>query len=457
MLLFFGVCSRVNRELPTNDRMISYNKTVNDHELGVMGQMGLLGHWGSAFSRIAKTLFQLPEKKDRKRKTKSNPTAVRAREILATIRQGEYHFSSQELSEMIRRSHWLGKWREKFLSLELMTEQQVKLNFQFLWLSEISILITIVDLWHDSKVSSIDFKIVSTTTHNKVSLLWRIGEYLALSLVFMVLRWQGTWRYQSLSFVSPVDRILRVYVEWPQNRSLLLENVNVIGVQTYIGGLLLNTFRRPAVAGTNHFITVKQHEQGKRRSFWNRLEILFSWLLLGAYAFVLIHVTLPVLDGAFRLMPQDTKALHVWILKQTYNLLVILLSYFFLRITMLPLYSKWNKSREELLTLISLEARDHEYLQPLSEMVRKMQGKGLNSVPTDTIAQMVDLMSSIRERSRQRLMGMSQMRRSWIQDLIVGYLFIFSLEWMYYYGYLTPLSVSIDWVNRVMTRLFLYE
>jgi hypothetical protein len=70
---------------------------------------------------------------------------------------------------------------------------------------------------------------------------------------------------------------------------------------------------------------------------------------------------------------------------------------------------------------------------------------------------MIELMSKMREQSRRRLLGMTRMRRGWIQDLVIGYIFIFSLEWMYYKGLLTPLSVSIEWVNRVMTRLLLYE
>jgi hypothetical protein len=87
-----------------------------------------------------------------------------------------------------------------------------------------------------------------------------------------------------------------------------------------------------------------------------------------------------------------------------------------------------------------------------------MQGVGGGvSVPTETISQMIELMSSIRAQSHRRLLGMTQMRRGWLQDLLVGYLFIFSLEWMYYSGHLTPLSVSIEWVNRILSRLLLYE
>jgi len=133
---------------------------------------------------------------------------------------------------------------------------------------------------------------------------------------------------------------------------------------------------------------------------------------------------------------------------------------------MLPLYLKWNKSKEDLATLISLEERDHQYLRPLTELVKKMQQAGqayvgkepasaTNNLITGTIAQMIELMSTIRDQSRQRLLGMTRMRRGWVQDLLIGYVFIFSLEWLYYKGLLTPLSVSIKWVNRVMIGLFL--
>ena len=100
------------------------------------------------------------------------------------------------------------------------------------------------------------------------------------------------------------------------------------------------------------------------------------------------------------------------------------------------------------------------------ELVKKMQQAGQSipvrstkhsagNVTSVAIAHMIELMSTIREQSRQRLLGMTRMRRGWVQDLLIGYLFIFSLEWMYYKGLLTPLSVSIKWVNRIMVGLFL--
>ena len=133
---------------------------------------------------------------------------------------------------------------------------------------------------------------------------------------------------------------------------------------------------------------------------------------------------------------------------------------------MLPLYLKWNKSKKELAILMSVEERDHQYLRLLTDFVKRMQQARLPSgeekdcavsqnAPVENIDQMIELMSQVREQSRQRLLGMTRMRRGWLQDLIIGYVAIFFLEWLYYQGLLTPLPKSIEWVNKVMASLFL--
>ncbi len=417
--------------------------------------MSIWGIWGRSLGRIAKAYRQLPKKSV---KTPVDPTAIRAREILATIRRGEYEFSSSELNEILKRTPWLGRRQSWFESIEAISGQQVKLKLAVPLIGQTTFILRVTDLWHDPQVSSLDFQIMGIElTRFQGGFLIRFFERVAIGFVYLCLRWNGSWRNETMRFVVPSDRMIRLYIDWTDAKSPLIDNINVIGVQIQCDSVVFYTFRRPVTSLAAHSVVLADVRPVNGSTFWNRLAVLLSWLLLGAYAFVLIHVTLPVLNGAFRLMPQDAKAVHIWILKQTYNLLVILLSYFFLRITMLPLYVKWNKSKEELATLISLESRDHEYLRPLTEMVRKMQGGGTSNVPTETIAQMIELMSSIRELSHRRLLGMTQMRRGWLQDLIVGYLFIFSLEWMYYSGHLTPLSVSIQWVNRIMARFLLYE
>lgn len=430
--------------------------------------MGFLRRWGSALNRIAKTVGRLPKSRRQVPVKPSETAAVRARKILATIRRGEYEFSSQELSDIIKRRNWLGGWQGWFESLEAAAGQRLILRLAIPGLGKVVLTILVADLWHDHRVSSLDFRLAGLELPAvRWQILQRIFGHLLLTVLYQTVRWNGAWRYGNFRFVVPVGRTLRLYYEGPVTKSPLLSSINVIGVRLETNSVVFYTFRRPAWQ-SEHRPEGIGLEEAQASTAWNRLTVVISWLVLGAYAFVLVHVTLPVLDGAFRLMPQGAPAVHVWILQQAYNLLVILLSYFFLRITMLPLYLKWNKSREELATLISLEARDHEYLRPLTELALKMQGNGLPksdseflpmrpNVPAGMILQMIELMGDIREKSRQRLLGLSRMRRSWIQDLVVGYLFIFSLEWMYYSGRLTPLSVSIQWVNRIMTDLLLQQ
>lgn len=405
---------------------------------------------------------------DMQRREDFQPVAAsRAREMLERIRSGEYEFSVAEINGILKKVTWLGAYQSWFESLSISRDHCIEVRLRVPHWGSVVLKFLILDLWHDHRVSSIDFQIRGILPEKwRNTYVRRFMQGLCAGFVYTVLHWNGSWRMENLRFVLRGERKIRLYVEWPEKKSPLLGNISVIGMRIKQNSLVFFTFRRSAEPRDDFRMAFSGGDPGRHSTALSRVAVMFSWILLGAYAFVLVHVTLPVLGGAFQLMPQGATALHIWILTQIYNLCVILVSYFFLRITMLPLYLKWNKSREDLATLSSLEERDHQYLRPLTELVRKMQQAGkptLASGPTvgeisvtaATIAQMIELMSTIREQSRQRLLGMTKMRRGWLQDLLIGYVFIFSLEWMYYKGLLTPLSVSIKWVNRIMAALFL--
>ena len=431
--------------------------------------MGIFNRWGKALGRIVRAVDSLPAQRPAAASDGRPVVASRARAMLERIRRGEYEFSASEISEILKKNNWLGQHQDCFESLDVSGDSMVEVGMKVPLLGNLKMMLLIVDLWHDHRVSSIDFKIQTLAVEKfKNPYIRSVLEKTAIWFLYMMLRWNGSWRHESLRFVLRVERTIRLYVEWPEKKSPLLGNISVIGVRIQKKSLIFYTFRRSAEQQSDIGNSLRGGYEVTQPTASSRIAVLFSWVLLGAYAFVLVHVTLPVLGGAFQLMPQDATAWHIWVLTQVYNLCVILLSYFFLRITMLPLYLKWNKSKEDLATLISLEERDHQYLRPLTGLVKKMQlesqskiGGGkkpvTNSVATGTIAQMLELMSTIRDQSRQRLLGMTRMRRGWVQDLLVGYIFIFSLEWMYYKGLLTPLSVSIKWVNRFMMTLLLPE
>jgi len=431
--------------------------------------MSWVKQWVQALKKIVRAVDSSPAARPPLDSSRQKVAASHAREMLERMRRGEYEFSGTEISEILKKNSWLGCHQARFESFAASGDSLVEVRLKVPMLGKVSIILLITDLWHDHRVSSIDFQIHGLHVKKwRDSHIKRILENVVIGCACAILRWKGAWRIASLRFVLRADRTIRLYVEWPEKRSTLLGNISVIGVRIQQNSVVFYTFRRSAELQRGIGIPLSNRYEESQTTAMGKVAVVFSWLLLGAYAFVLVHVTLPVLGGAFKLMPQGATAFHIWILTQTYNLCVILLSYFFLRITMLPFYLKWNKSKEDLQTLISLEERDHQYLQPLTAMARKMQQAGqafakrestiaINSVTSESIAHMIELMSTIREQSRQRLLGMSRMRRGWVQDLLIGYIFIFSLEWMYYHGLLTPLSVSIKWVNRIMIGLFLTD
>lgn len=396
------------------------------------------------------------------------PASTRAKAMLGKIRRGQYEFSAMEISEIIVDKKWFGSWQQYFLSLVASAPNRIELQWNIPVFGRLGTALEILDVWHDQRVSSIDFRLVKVTADAlRQSPTRKLIEYLLTKAVNVWLQWQGVWSHESLRFVSRTQQILRLYVEWPLKQSPLLKNISVIGTHIDNGRILLYIFRRPPEGQSLKSLELSATGVAADRSrVAAQLTVVFSWLLLGAYAFVLIHVTLPVLGGAFRLMPQTVDTWDRFLLTQVYNLCVIVISYFLLRITMLPLYLKWNKSKQDLAILLSVEERDHQYLRLLTDIVKKMQqtwqtpgntgaAASCSLVPVESIAQMIELMSRVRLQSQTRLFGMTRMRRGWLQDLAIGYIAIFALEWLYYQGLLTPLPKSIEWVNQIMTRLFL--
>ena len=397
-----------------------------------------------------------------------DPASTRAKEMLEKIRRGKYEFTGAEISEILKEKIWLGSWQRFFVALEAKTDNRIELYWTVPLLGKIGTSLDILDVWHDQRVSSIDFQFRRISLEKlRKSFFKNSVERAFAYIVHNWLHWKGVWRHASLRIVPRANKTMRLYVEWTAKQSPLLKNISVIGTRIQTNSILFYVFRKPLESPEISPIGLHGSEaDGSSSQVMAQLTVAFSWLLLGAYAFVLIHVTFPVLGGAFRIMPQSADSWDHFLLVGIYNLCVISLSYFFLRITMLPLYLKWNNSKKELAILVSIEERDHQYLRLLTDFVKKMQQAGLSpadnktrvrskSVPVENIAQMIELMSQVRDQSRKRLIGMTRMRRGWLQDLIMGYIAIFFLEWLYYKGLLTPLPESIEWVNNMMARLLL--
>jgi len=134
----------------------------------------------------------------------------------------------------------------------------------------------------------------------------RIIERILVVAFLALLRWKGFWHHEFLRFILRAKRTVRLYVDWPAKRSPLLENISVIGVRIQKNSIVFYTFRRPMELQSLPAFDLP----GVKKTVVNYLAVVFSWLLLGVYAFVLVDMTLPVLSGAFRLMPQETDGLN---------------------------------------------------------------------------------------------------------------------------------------------------
>lgn len=187
-----------------------------------------------------------------------------------------------------------------------------------------------LDLWHDQRVSSIDFQIRGLSVEK-----WRnrylrcFLEFALTRLIYAILWWKGSWAYESLRFVLRVKRTIVSILTGRRSSLPLLGNISVLGVRVQKESVIFTRFADRRNCKADSLLHIRWKRGSVTPSAWSRIAVVFSWILLGAYAFVLVHVTLPVLSGAFKLIPQDASGLHIWVLTQIYNLCVMLLSYFF--------------------------------------------------------------------------------------------------------------------------------
>ena len=373
--------------------------------------------------------------------------------LIAKIRQGEYSFDEAELTEIIRDNSWLGGWTTRFSGIWAQTGNQVEAGFDLPLLGEIHLHFELLDLWHDSNSTSGDLRLKKITgSAVRLPFFTFLAEYLLLQMVLLFVRLFGPLHEGRLAILVKDFDIVRIYFQHDA-ASDRLTHVTVVGAKTQPGRIVFFTHRTPLIS------LVEPDGRPASRFEQGKLAQILKWAILGLYSFMLVHITFPVLDGAFQLTQGTSDHWDRLIWSQIYNVFVLLLSYFILRVTMFPLYLHWNQAKQRVAELVVIEKRDHAYLKPLTDLIRQMKTDSQGTPEAQgamrhAIASMIRMMSEMRVDSEQRLYQIARMKRLWLKDMAIGYLMVFGLEWLYLQGHLTPLPATIEWVNHVMYQIF---
>lgn len=329
----------------------------------------------------------------------------------------------------------------------------------------------LTDLWHDRLTSTLEMRLSEVSLENRLLVRLPFGRLLCW---FVLRALQHLWQ-----FWGPIDtkdhfrlRLLEESVrvdiqnylagaESMARRKRLLRNLVIIGGEVQDHKLLLHIHRVPPQRWHRQEDTSKTLADPRPV---NILEI-GHWLLLIFYVFILIHLTFPIAQTAFTFVSSDIGQGMRFLLSQLYNVLVVIFSFFFLRLTMFPFRVHWWRYKHEVSLLRMEEEKDRQYLRILDKWFKEFREmyRLLAHHPVGNKKLLVryrqQLRNTIREvgLQRERLARkqeyIDKQHWNWVRQIAVGYLISFGLEGLYVKGILPPLQMTLDWVNAVLTLL----
>lgn len=351
-----------------------------------------------------------------------------------------------------------GRGGVKQLRLRLQPDGVARLQLQVVCLGTVELICSLADLWHDRYTSSLELKLHQVTAQSG-SLAARLFIALLLRLSYLV---GPLTTSEGVSLRLAPDAIqmdLRGHVAAvvsPKYRRLR-HNLVIIGGEVLEGQLLLHIHRVPSCR-LEQECAAEEFFSPQGRS---RLLAAWHWLLLITYVFILIHLTFPVVQRAFTFVYSDTGQGMRFLWSFIYDILVLVMSFFFLRLTMFPFYVHWWRYKHEVSLLRMEEAKDRQYLQILDRWFKDFREMyhALSRNKKALVQYRQQLRDAIRDVGRQRrLLAEKQeyldaQHWNWMRQIIVGYLVAFGLEWLYINEILPPLDMTLDWVNQLMAWL----
>ncbi len=372
----------------------------------------------------------------------------------------EVVLSEAELADWLN-ERLAGRGGLRRLELRLPSDGLIRLQLELAWLGEVELNCSLADLWHDRYTSSLELKL-----HQVIAKEMGGKGVAAKLLVPFLLRLSyliGTFTTNegvSLRLAPEAIQIdLREHVTTvvsPRYRRLR-HNLVIIGGEVLAGQLLLHIHRVPSCKaeeenGSGEFFS----PQGR-----SSLMTLWHWLLLISYVFILIHLTFPVVQRAFTFVYSDTGQGMRFLWSFIYDILVLVMSFFFLRLTMFPFYVHWWRYKHEVSLLRMEEAKDRQYLRILDRWFKDFREMyhALSRNKKALVQYRQQLRDAIRDVGLQRRQlaekqeYLDAQHWNWMRQIVVGYLVAFGLEWLYINEILPPLEMTLDWVNQLMAWL----
>ena len=359
----------------------------------------------------------------------------------------------------------VGRGGLQALRLQLLQAGTIRFGLRFKLLGKIDAECELADLWHDEHTSSIELKLLELNTAEQGG-KGRMISWLLLVLP-RLLHLLGTFRTsEGISLrLSPdmihVDLRGHVAATVSPRYQRLRRNLAIIGAEVGEGHLRLHIHRMPFCLQDEK--TQQEETFFSPRGGYSRIMATWHWLLLIAYVFILIHLTFPVVQRAFSFVYSDTGQGMRFLWSFIYDIFVLVISFFFLRLTMFPFYVHWWRYKHEVRLLRAEEAKDRQYLRILDrwfkdfrEMYHELSRKRNKKALVQYRRQLRDAIHDVGKQRRQlaeKQEYLDAQNWNWMRQILVGYVVAFGLEWLYINEILPPLEMTLDWVNQVMAWL----
>ncbi len=359
----------------------------------------------------------------------------------------------------------VGRGGLQSLSLQLLQDGMVCFALRFKLLGRIDVACELADLWHDEHTSSIELKLLQVSTAEQGGkgrlVSWLLIVLSRLSYLLGTLTTSEGISLRLAPEMIHVDLRGHVAATVSPKYQRLRRNLTIIGGEVGEGHLRLHIHRMP-------FCLQEAKEQAEETFFsprggYSRIMATWHWLLLIAYVFILIHLTFPVVQRAFSFVYSDTGQGMRFLWSFIYDIFVLGISFFFLRLTMFPFYVHWWRYKHEVRLLRAEEAKDRQYLRILDrwfkdfrEMYHELSRKRNKKALVQYRRQLRDAIHDVGLQRRQlaeKQEYLDAQNWNWMRQILVGYVVAFGLEWLYINEILPPLEMTLDWVNQLMAWL----
>lgn len=338
------------------------------------------------------------------------------------------------------------------------------------------------DVWHDPWTSTAELEIVDV--HSP-----RLADYFSAYLQGVI----GRWLIRLFDFIGPLfprdqkhgaeirlqAKTLHVnFRPWvkeyfqstPQGASPWLEfffggtgqpnrgrrifaHSIIFGAETSAQGHVnLYMYRLP---GRVHVTTAAVERNDSESLYWGGV---LEWTLSLSTSLILVSLLVPFALAYLHLEPVHFNDLFSLPKLFAYNIAIVLVPFWILRMTMMPVRNMWSKRQGQVDVLRAEVKRDRIFLPLLKDWVlemRRMEMPGSTKALQDKMREWILLIGDQRRLLHEKLRDIERQQRISFGVLILGYVAVTALEYALWQGYISGPEVYAERIHSLLASVLL--